>query len=588
MLNGDTSGYYIHLVSTFINQDAGNYDHTLKSFFNAFPQASYLENDPFWIKETDKGKKAIKYPIGVAIMEAPAFLLAHIYSKIDPNYESTGWTLPFLLAINLAQIIYISIAFYLLFLLLATFFETKISLVALLATALGTNLLFQASFLTMAHTFQFFNVSLLIYLTNGFYKDPTKIKAFRIGAIVGLITLCRIPELIAFLIPISWGIYNKQTWIDRVHFFKRNYVLLLTAAVAMFLIVFPQLAYWNYVSGKIIFNSYEGEGFNFLNPHIFKGWFSYANGWLVYTPLMILGLMGVFFLQKKAPQVILPLILFVGINTYVHYSYYQWNYFPGIGSRPMIESYPLLVFGIAALLDRVWRDKTKKILVLFSIILLVVFNLFKSWQSYEGIIDTARTNRSFFWESFFSTHFTKDNLITLEINEPQPDIQYLHSATTLFSNDFENDTNAFISEDPIVPENKVLEINEPYSMPNNTFQLGTNGIQGGDYIYTSISAMITEGSMNYDWDGYAQMVISIYNQDGKQVRYKGLSLQKFLGNQDYSIWSNGKSNLWDSVSFFVKIPTNAKEDWTFKWFIHIPKNQLIYLDDFSIKVYKKE
>jgi len=55
-------------------------------------------------------------------------------------------------------------------------------------------------------------------------------------------------------------------------------------------------------------DGYSGLGFDWLEPHLMDGLFSYRRGWLVYTPVMLFALIGVFQLPK---QWVLPVIIFL-------------------------------------------------------------------------------------------------------------------------------------------------------------------------------------------------------------------------------------------------------------------------------------
>jgi hypothetical protein len=55
----------------------------------------------------------------------------------------------------------------------------------------------------------------------------------------------------------------------------------------------------------------ESGKFYFLDPEIISGLFSYRKGWLIYTPVMAFGLVGMFFTRKSATPLFLPVLLFI-------------------------------------------------------------------------------------------------------------------------------------------------------------------------------------------------------------------------------------------------------------------------------------
>jgi hypothetical protein len=96
--------------------------------------------------------------------------------------------------------------------------------------------------------------------------------------------------------------------------------------------------------------SYGDEGFFFTNPQIINGLFSYRKGWLIYTPLMIFALLGILTLaRRKFQQFFIPVLIFTVANIYVVYSWWCWWYGGSFGSRPMIDSYPLMAVALAGM-----------------------------------------------------------------------------------------------------------------------------------------------------------------------------------------------------------------------------------------------
>jgi hypothetical protein len=89
-----------------------------------------------------------------------------------------------------------------------------------------------------------------------------------------------------------------------------HYRWLLLACLGFTAVFSIQIIYWYYVSGHLVFNPYQGEGFNFLEPKIHKGWFDFANGWLVYTPIMGLALIGLFSLSSYRTGLLWPILAF--------------------------------------------------------------------------------------------------------------------------------------------------------------------------------------------------------------------------------------------------------------------------------------
>ncbi|MEL7121543.1 MAG: hypothetical protein AAFO07_19000 [Bacteroidota bacterium] len=359
--------------------------------------------------------------------------------KIFEADKANGYGKNYYFVIAFSTVIYVLIGFWLLISTLSKHFKPLTVVLATLSIALATNLFFQATYVTMVHSFLFFDYCLLIYLTDRFFDRPNRWKALAIGLVVGLITITRVPEIISILIPLFWGVTNLKSFRERVQFFIQNYGLLIFAAIGLLLVVSLQLGYWYYTSGKLIFNPYEGEGFNFLKPNIWLGFFDFKNGWLIYTPIMAFSLIGFAFLKRYYASPLIPIIGFILLHTFIHYSYYAWTYFPGLGQRPMVETYALLAFPLAAC----WQYfLSKKYLVWIPFVAVGFFswhNLFQTWQMREGIIWSERGNQAFYTATFGQSKGSWKSLVAFDINESQPDTNRLELIEVIAQEDFEGD-----------------------------------------------------------------------------------------------------------------------------------------------------
>jgi len=587
LYHGDSNGYYLHVVSFFVNQDVGDYDKTLTSLLETNPTSFDPRTDKFGIRLTEKGRMYIKYTVGVSVMETPFFLLAHAYAKLSGTYPADGWSLPYIFCVNLSVIFYVIIGFYLLIPILLKYFPKRPVIFAVLSVALATNLFFQATYITMAHGFLFFDFCLLIFLTDRFYEQPDWKKATMIGATIGLITLTRVPEVVGALVPVLWGIYNWETLKNRVTFFQKNFSYLLMAAVAFFAVFSLQFAYWYYVSGKLVFNPYQGETFNFLKPDIYNGWFNFANGWLIYTPIMAFSLIGWLFLRKYAPAVQLAVLSFVGLNAWIHYSYYVWNYFPGLGSRPMVETYALLSFGLAAFYLFCYNRKWLRWLPIAILLFFTWLNLFQTWQMRKGVIWTERSNKAFYWATFGTMQPTIESMRAYDSREFQPDTSNLVRLKNIAFENFEDSTRFSVASDVQVSGQFSLFQPVEFVTLMDKVKFSDYAIQPENWIYVSVQGYKKKEHHEWTRDKLEDLVVEIKNEKGDIEKWTSIKISSHLGNKDYSIWHTGTDNLWDEAGFYVKIPSQSKPDWTMKIYIRNTYLEKIYLDDFRVEHYKK-
>ena len=587
LLFGDSNGYYLHLVSFFINQDVGDYDKTITALRKVSPQTADPREDKYGIRLTPKGKRYIKYTLGVPIMESPFFLIAHAYTQLSGNIPADGWSEPYRLIVSFSVVFYVLIGFFLLHAVLRNFFSEYISHLSILTIAFATNLFFQATYVTMAHGFLFFDYCLLIFCSYWFYQDPKNWKALLIGGIVGLITITRIPEIISFIIPLFWGVSNWKNLRERLRFLLDNKWLLISAGFGFLLIFSIQVSYWYFVSGRFIFNPYEGEGFNFFQPNIWKGFFHFKNGWLIYTPVMAFSLIGLLGLGKHCKAILLPTGLFLVLHIYIHYSYYAWSYFPGLGQRPMVETYPLLAFGLAAFFQncktaKVWSWIPIPLILGFSIL-----NLFQTWQMKEGLIWPERGNPAFYYETFGQTKSSKDALVTFDAVEIQPDSQDLNFVAILLEESFEDSINsAYVSNIRNSGRFSFLTGSETFTNISTPVKLKNE--HSPTWIQVSVDGFVDFNDQTWERDKCLRFGLQFIDQQGKIQKEKTIKLSPHLGNPDFSIWSTGEAGQWDRASFWVRSPKSNEEELTLQAILKNPFQQKLYLDNLKLEVFNKK
>lgn len=582
---GDPNGYYLHLVSLFVNQDVGDYDKTITSLKEVNPASADPREDKYGIRLTDKGRRYIKYTLGVPLMETPFFLLAHAYAGLSQKYADDGWSRPYLLAISLSVIVYVLLGFYLLMLVLERYFSPNVVGLVILSIALATNLFFHATYTTMAHGFLFFDYCLLIYLSERFYRKPAWKLALAVGATVGLVTLTRVPEVISVFIPLLWGVINWTALKERIRFFLSNFNYLLWAS-AGFLIVFSiQLIYWYYVSGHLVFNPYEGEGFNFLKPRIYKAWFDFANGWLIYTPIMGLAIIGLFAMRKYQSGLLLPVLAFLIPHIWIHYSYYAWTYFPGLGQRPMVETYPILAFGLAAFFAFCMEKRWRVWLLMPVLLFFTVLNLFQTWQMKEGVIWTERGNPAFYWETFGRLKPSLNSLRAYDAKVWQPDSSDIQWKKTLTRENFEDGTKFQLSKEHRFSGQTALFSQSDTIWINKGFPLAEN--ISGDWLGFSIQAHFRPEDQVFNRDHCMYLMVKLYDEKGRRRKGVHIIPAAHIGNTDFNIWTTGRPNQWGKASFFMKMPGRLRQGWTLDLFLINPYGQKIYLDDFRVDHYAK-
>jgi hypothetical protein len=343
----DQEGYYMYLPAVFIYGGFENYPVRTKQQF------AYFNNTK---------KVFTKYTCGVAILQMPFFLLAHAYCKLF-NLNPDGFNPIYRSMIDFATIFYVAIGFVLLYHLLKNQFQKPILLTALICIFFGTNLYYYTLIdALMSHAYSFFLISVFLYITPLLYRQPTYRNALIFGFLLGFIILLRPTNFIALLYFILYNITDKPSMNERILFFKKHAKKFLISSICALIVFVPQCMYWYHLSGNFILYSYDKEGFIYWNsPKIWKVLFGLWNGWILYSPMVVFALAGIYFgIIGKVKNSLASLVILAAAS-YVFGSWWAWWFGGAYGHRCFIDFYPMLVLSFSAKNKRITISKKNSV-----------------------------------------------------------------------------------------------------------------------------------------------------------------------------------------------------------------------------------
>lgn len=378
LLVNDTAGYYSYLIQIFISHDIAGHDIT------ALPDN--YENGWF-MRKTIIGHSN-KYPPGLAIMMLPFFLVGHVIALIT-DYPVTGLSMPYKASVYFAPVVYTWLALILLFDVLSLYFKKQHLFVSLLTLFFSTNLFYYSIIGgMMTHAFLFFLFAVVMRLTQIWYKKPSIKSMVILGLSIGLSIIVRPTAGLIVVVPALYGITQMSQITDRLTTWWKYKIHLIAGVCAGLLVLSILPIYWKLSTGSWFYYSYGNETLRLTNPYILKGLFSSHNGWLVYTPVMILAVVSMLFMFKsKVKDWALPVMLFFIINIWVVLSWHCWWYM-GFGMRALVESYALLSipFAFAIYTILVQRRQIIKYIGISFILLCIAVNFVQSYQHTQMII----------------------------------------------------------------------------------------------------------------------------------------------------------------------------------------------------------
>ena len=391
VLTWDTSGYYAYLVSGFITHDLGDatYLSAVRAAYRPDLQADYAN------VHLPNGRTVFKYPLGMAVVYAPWFGLAHLYARLHGD-PTDGYSQPYQHLLALGCLAYALLGLWLLGRELRHYFPDHLAALSLLVLGLGTNLFnYTAYEPTMPHGTLFLLNVLLLSLTRRWYADGRWRNGLALALVFGLMLLIRPSELWMVAVPALWGLTSWNAARQRLATWRARWPQLLAMTAVVAAVGGLQLLFWRLVGGHWVLDFYPGEKFDFAHPHLLEGLFSVRKGWLFYSPLLALALAGIWWTRRFVAPALPVLLVLVPMVVYITYSWWDWGYGGSFGSRPLISLYPLLGLALTSFWARWWPTAAAWPLALL-ILLLVLLNLLQSWQYILGMIECCNET----WERY--------------------------------------------------------------------------------------------------------------------------------------------------------------------------------------------
>jgi hypothetical protein len=391
----DAAGYYWYLPSVFIYHDLTQ-QHWADSVIRTYqPGPEDMTGLGF---KVDNGNWVLKYPAGMAVVEAPFFLAAHAVAK-PMGYPRDGFSRPYQAAIQFGALLMAFVGLIGLRRLMLFYYPDVVVAAVLAVLVIGTNYLNYSSIDgSIAHSWLFSLYVFLMLASRRFYERPSISLGAAVGALCGLAALIRPTDAVAVLIPVLWGLeLRKDAIIERFQFWWNERWALILAVLCGIALLSVQLFYWKYTSGHWLVYSYQDQGFSWLHPHVLDYTLSYRSGWLWYTPVMWLAVIGfVPFLRKGQNR--LAIALFSGVAFYLVTAWDIWWY-AGMGGRAMVQYYAALMFPLAALFELAFRRKWLLWLVVPMAILFCYVNIWFTWHAHGGSLYDSEDGMSkeYYW-----------------------------------------------------------------------------------------------------------------------------------------------------------------------------------------------
>jgi hypothetical protein len=341
--------------------------------------------------------------------------------------------------------------------------------------------------------------------------------------------------------------------------FQKEWQKLSVAGVVAVAVMFLQPLYWKYATGEWIVYSYEEQGFTWFPPHIEDVLWSAKAGWLVYTPIMIFAIMGLFLLRKQLPTVFPTVAIYCLTALYITSAWDIWWYGGSLGQRAIVQAYPLWAFGLGAFWTWAFRISLRKLI--FGSVALVCIYLSIWWchQAHLG-------------GQFHAEQMTRQYILTVlgKWEKNTDDLKYLDTrdrfkgskrqdVKILINENYEQDTSAATSSESPIEGARSARLT-----PQQAFTPGIRLANPG-LPYQWVRASATFKCEAKEWKLWAMTQFTVRFKQGDQiVKDRIIRLQRHIeGSEVKTIDFDTRipDKPFDQIEVFLWNPGSDKAVW---------------------------
>lgn len=345
VIRSDGAGYYEFLPAIFV-------EHSLSLNHGIALDDGHV---PDWFRTDEAtGNHYDKFPVGVAILLLPFFLVAHALT-LATGGVADGFSPLYQCAVALAALCYGLLGLFFLRRILEKTLPPHSVGFTLLVMTFGTNLFHYLTFdATFSHAYSFFLCAVFVWLTARWSELPSLRTAILIGVTAGAIVLVRPTNAIILL-------YFPLRAFESFAALRKAWSLLLVIVLTALVTLIPQFAYWKLSTGHYIVYSYGNEHFDFASPHPLLVLFSIKKGLFLWSPVLLLSMAGLYATIRTQAAEVRAILIVLALQLAIVSSWWCWWYGGSFGHRAFTEYVVFFTIGAAALLKQTKHLKAVRV-----------------------------------------------------------------------------------------------------------------------------------------------------------------------------------------------------------------------------------
>lgn len=388
-VRGDGVGYYAYIRSMLVEHRmdftkdwlAGNDTFTM----NRIKADGTIDSNQY----TRTGQIDNHWAVGASILWAPFEIPVHLamltLQKFGAHVKADGFSRPYIVTMALATALYGFLGLIISFRFACFYVEEQWAFLATLgiwfASSLPVYMYFNPSW---SHAQSVFVVAVFLYYWQVTRHERTLTQWIILGLISGLVLDVHYLNIAVLLVPLLESLQGYwrgwrapgHDWRAMLRLFGANVLYSCAIAVAFL----PTLVTRQIIYGNPFNLGYaETAAFQWGSPHCLSVLLSSDHGLLLWTPIVILSVLGFFILlRRNRTLAVYSTIVFVAL-CYIIGGHVDWDGLSSFGNRYFIALTPLYVLGLAATFSEIanWVKRPRQAMLIARslTVLFVVWNL---------------------------------------------------------------------------------------------------------------------------------------------------------------------------------------------------------------------
>ncbi len=292
--------------------------------------------------------------------------------------------------------------------------------------------------------------------------------------------------------------------------------------------------------------------------------------------MMMLATLGILAMVRSKADGGIALLGYFVLNPWIVSSWHCWWYAESYGQRSLIQSFPMMAFGLGTLFSLpkgVWG----RAMVITLATMFIGLNVFQSWQFKEGIIDGARQTGPYYWAAFLNTgrNEESEHLKRVQRESWEPAVlgdesDYYHFEHGNYTMEAEHWDSRMERDTSIVKNGRYsAHLTTEYS---DNHLLRFSDLTSGHYVWLRISAFV-----------YPKMSATAHPFSLVAGTFHENSTYKYQAEDSEDL--DLKLNEWNFITMDYLSPEMRFRDDKFKVFIWNRGGNDLYLDDFKVEVF---